>query len=101
MFEKLGEAIYRHRWLTLVAAGVFLLASLLMLVRGGDLTSGVIKDLESERAQHLVEQVLGHSLDTTLVAIFHAPDLDPDDDDFQAALKAALAPVRADPAVVS
>ena len=99
MANRLGMIIYRHRWLTLACAGVFLLLSLGLLWRGGDLTSGAIHGLESERATHLVEQVVGHPLDTTFVAIFTSPTLDPEDAAFQAALVAALAPLRGDSAV--
>ena len=100
-FEALGDLIYRHRWLTLALAGAFLTASLALLWRGGHLTSGTIEGLEAEHAQHLVEEVLGRPLDTTFAAIFEASDLEPDDQEFDSAMAAALAPLRADPAVLS
>jgi RND superfamily putative drug exporter len=99
LFERLGTVIYRFRWLTLGLALVLLLASLAMVWRGGELTTGTIGGLEAEAAQKLVDQVVGHAEDTTFVAIFHSADLDPDDEAFTDALSQALEPLRADPAV--
>ena len=53
MFEVLGAKIHRYRWLTLALAGAFLVASLVVLFRGGDLTGGTIHGIESERAQQI------------------------------------------------
>jgi putative drug exporter of the RND superfamily len=101
MFAKLGSVIYRRRWLTLGLAGLFLLASAGLLVRGGTLTSGVIHDMESERAQGLIEELFGHPLDTMFVAIFQAKDLAPEDEAFQVAMQKALEPLRHDARVLS
>ena len=104
IFERLGHFEFRHLWLTHIASAVFLALSVLVLVHGGELTGSTIHDIESERAQSVVEEVLGHSMDTTFVAIFRAvspPLTDPRNADFQAAVNAALGPVRADPRVLS
>jgi RND superfamily putative drug exporter len=95
MFESLGAFIHRRRHLVLVLAGLFLAASAVMLWRGGTLTSGNIRGLEAERAQALVEEVVGHPAETTFVAVVHGDALDP------VAVSAAVAPLRADPRVLS
>ena len=99
IFERLGAFVYRRRWLTLGVCGLFLVASLLVVVRGGQLTGGRIDGIESERAQAVVEKVLGHTMDTTVVAVFRSKDQDPRNQAFQAAVKDALAPLEQDPRV--
>ena len=99
MFEALGTVVYRHRWLVLWLAAAFLAGSIAMLVHGGELTSGEIPNLEALQAQRLIDGVMGHPEETTILVIFEAPGLDPDDEPFQAAMKAALDPLRADPRV--
>jgi RND superfamily putative drug exporter len=101
MFEALGATIYRHRWLTLLLAGAFLLASLTTLFFGGDLTGGTIHGIESERAQTIAATIQGRSVETTFIAVFHHPTLDARDGAFHEAMQRALEPLRADPAVQS
>ncbi len=101
MFAALARFIHRRRWSTLAASTLFLAASIAMVVRGGKLTGGSFGDREAEKTQRLVEQVLGHSTDTTFVVIFHSDALDPREQPFQAAMKAALAPLASDPDVLS
>jgi putative drug exporter of the RND superfamily len=101
MFAALAVFIYRRRWWTLAASTLFLAASIVMVLRGGKLTGGTFGDREAEKTQRLVEQVLGHSNDTTFVAVFHSDALDPRQPPFQAAMKAALAPLAQSPDVLS
>jgi RND superfamily putative drug exporter len=101
MFEKLGPLMHRRRWLALGLAGLFLVGALGLLLRGGTLTSGVIHDMESERAQGLIEELFGHPLDTMFLVIFEAKDLAPEDQAFQDAMQKALEPLRHDPRVLS
>ncbi len=101
MFATLATLIYRRRWWTLAASTLFLAAAIATVLRGGRLTGGSFGDGEAEKTQRLVEQVLGHSNDTTFVAVFHSDTLDPREPPFQGAMKAALAPLAADPDVVS
>jgi len=101
MFESLGPFVYRHRWATLIASGLFLVVAFVLLFRGGAMTSGHIRGLEAERAQALVTEVLGHPQDATFIAAFSSKDLDPDDDAFQAAMAKALEPLRKDPRIAS
>ncbi len=97
MFAALAAFVYRRRWWTLAASTLFLAASIAMVLRGGKLTGGTFGDREAEKTQRLVEQVLGHSNDTTFVAVFHSDALDPREPPFQAAMAAALAPSRPTP----
>jgi RND superfamily putative drug exporter len=101
MFERLGSIVYRHRALTLGLTAVFLAGSIGLLLRGGTLTSGVIHDMESERAQGVIEELFGHPLETMFVAIFQARDLVPEDEAFQTAMQNAVEPLRHDPRVLS
>src|SRR5262245_59769054 len=101
MFAALATFIYRRRWWTLVASALFLAASIAMVVRGGRLTGGTFGDREAEKTQRLVEQVVGHSTDTTFIAVFHSDALDAQAPPFQAAMKAALAPLANHPDVLS
>ena len=96
-FERLGQWVFTHRWLTLAGSTVFLALAVVTLTRGGVLTGPIIQGIEAERAQAVVEQVLGHTMDTTVVALFRANAMDPRNQDFQSAIKDALEPVRADP----
>ena len=101
MFAALGAFIYRKRWATLVVSLLFLVASIAMVARGGKLTSARFGDNEAWQTEHLVEQVVGHATNTTFVVIFHSDTKDPRNEPFQAAMKAALAPLSGDPRVLS
>jgi putative drug exporter of the RND superfamily len=101
MFEALGAKVHRYRWLILALSGAFLLASLAMLLRGGDLTGGTIHGIESERAQQIAASIQGRSADTTFVAVFRHPTLDARDGAFHEAMQRALEPLRGDPSVQS
>jgi RND superfamily putative drug exporter len=101
MFAALASFIYKRSWWTLAASTLFLAASIAMVLHGGRLTGGSFGDGEAERTQRLVEEVLGHSNDTTFVVVFHSDALDPREPPFRAAIKAALDPLAGDPAVLS
>jgi len=98
---RLGAFIFRRRWATLVVTGVFLLLSIVSLVRGGPLTSGDIPGLESKEADRAMEAITGRKLDTTMVVHFQHAELAPGGREFEAAMNAALAPLRGDPRVSS
>ncbi len=101
MGPSYSRFIYRYRYLVLVLAGAFLVLSGILLRRGGALTSGNIRDLESERAQAMVAEVLGHPSETTFVAVLQSKDLDPGSPEYQEQVKHALAPLQGDPRVLS
>lgn len=101
MFALLATFIYKQRWGVLVAASVFLFASIGMVLRGGKLTGGSFGDREAEKTQKLVEKVLGFSNDTTFVIVFQSDQLDPGEAPFREAMTAALQPLTGDPDVLS
>ncbi len=95
MFTALGRFIFLHRWLTLAAAGVFLLVAVASLWRGGTLTGGTVAGLEASEADALMAGVVGRDADLTVVALFRGGTSAPDDE----AIEAALRPLRTDPRV--
>jgi RND superfamily putative drug exporter len=101
MLAGLARFIFRRRVETLIASTLFLVAAIAMVIHGGKLTGGSFGDREAEQTQRLVEQVLGHSTDTTFIVVFHSDALDPHKAPFAEAMKAALAPLAADPDVLA
>ncbi len=100
MFYALGAFIYRRRWPTLIAAAIFLALAIASLVRGGTLTGGTIEGLEAARADSLVTSVVGRNPETTLLVLFRSEPLSARSKDFEAAMAAALQPLRSDPHVL-
>jgi uncharacterized membrane protein YdfJ with MMPL/SSD domain len=102
MFDRLGAVMYRQRWPVICVSVAFLVLSIVVLIRGGDLTTGgIIRTLESERAGEVVDNVLGHPFETTFVALFESSELDSRDQAFHDAMRAALDPLRADARVAT
>ncbi|HEY8943576.1 MAG TPA: MMPL family transporter, partial [Polyangiaceae bacterium] len=101
MLEALGRFVHRRRWLVLLGTGALLVVAVLMLARGGHLTGGTIRDLEAERAQLLVEEVIGHPPDSTWIAVFRAVRADLDEAALRAAVGRALEPLRSHPSVLA
>jgi len=101
MFTRLGRfALGRRRGILVTSAAVLVLA-VLVLLRGGRLSSGATTGIESDTAQRLLERQLAFSGDSSFLILFHARRLGTDDPRFMAALHDALAPLRADPRVRS
>ena len=101
MFEWLGGAVVRRRWAILLASASFLVLAVLLLLRGGTLTAGHIRGLESDRAQEAAAEVMGHPLDTAFVAVLRSPENEPSDAAFRAAMREMLGPIASDPRVAS
>ncbi|MBI5500597.1 MAG: MMPL family transporter [Deltaproteobacteria bacterium] len=101
MLEALGRTIHRHAVLTLVLSGAFLAGAVALLLRGGDLGTGVVHGLEAEEAQRLADEVTGQSQDTLLVVIFEDRGPAGDAAGFRASVGRALRPLRGDPRVAS
>jgi RND superfamily putative drug exporter len=99
--RALGVFAYRRRVAVLVVAGVWFAVALLLLARGGRLSTGAIHGLEAERAEQLAEAVVGRTTATTLVVVFQSPDTEPGDPAFADAMDRALAPLARDPRVRS
>jgi hypothetical protein len=91
MFTALAVFVYARRWWTLAASALFLAVSIALLLHGGRLRGASFSAGEAEQTQRLVEQVLGHSADTTFVAVFHRDRWDPGERPFRDAMNAALA----------
>src|SRR4051812_38262901 len=101
MFEALGSFIYRRCWLVLLGAGALLVLAVFMLLRGGALSGGIIRDLEAEQAERLTEDVLGHSRKVAFVAVFRAKHAGLTESELRAAVSDAVAPLRRLPGVQS
>jgi RND superfamily putative drug exporter len=97
VLESFGALIYRRRFRTLALSALVLALSLVSLVRGGPLTGGSIEGLEANRAQELVDHVMGRPSDTTFLVVLDArPGEKLDEPAFASAVDAALEPVRRD-----
>ncbi len=100
LLERWARFVVERRWWVLVLTGLFIAGAIALLVRGGPLSSGSFRDIESERAEKLVERVTGHANEVTFVVIFTAKQeagalLLP------LAMKEALEPLRSDSRVSS
>lgn len=101
MYSSLGSFIHRRRWLTLLASAVFLVASVLLLARGGRLAGASMAGLEANRAQSVVDAITGRRHEMTIAVVFQSGDLAPTDPEFTSAMWRAVAPLRNDPRVAS
>jgi RND superfamily putative drug exporter len=101
MFGAWGRRLYRRRWLVLGMNGAIVAAAAGMLLAGGRLTTGAIRGTEAYRAQRLAEAALGFPGASSFTVIFHSADLAVPDPRFAHALRAALAPLAADPRVAA
>ncbi len=100
MLEALGALVFRFRWAVLVASAAFLAGAVLVLSRGGNLTTGDIDGLESQAAQERIDAITGRPADTTVVAVFHGlPGKTVGADELADAIDVALEPLRSDPRV--
>ena len=99
MFAALGRFAIRRRRLILGASALTLGLAIVVLLRGGTLSSGATEGIESDSAQRLVERELAYPGDSSFMILFRARTLDVDDPRFMSALHDALAPLRSDPRV--
>ena len=103
MFAGWGRIVYRYRWATLVGSGILLALSVVGLMMGGTLTSGgpLTSNLDSYKASNLMTADLGQAKVTSAFdLIFKSSSLQATDPAFEAAVKAALAPIQSDPRIV-
>ncbi len=96
MFRAIGEFAHRRRWSILIAAALLLAASIASLVRGGPLTGPTVKALEADRADRLVESIVGRNDDTTVLVLFRSKTLKPSQKAFTDEMDRVLAPLRTD-----
>lgn len=102
MLHSLGRLALRHSKAILVLAGLWFALSVWVLTSGiGRLSTGAISGLEADRAGEIVDSILGRAPDTTFIAIFTSPSLDPAESPFREAMQAALRPLERDSRVTS
>ena len=98
LFTAWGHFVYRFRWIVLVISIAMLVASGYIASRGGKLESGgSAQTAESGRASTLIERELPRAGGSTFTLIFSSETLTSwKSEEFQSAVTAALAPLRAD-----
>ncbi len=101
MFEAWGRWVFHHRRGTLVVSGLVLFASLVLLVRGGPLTTKAIHGIEADDALALIDRELPQLGASGFTIIFQSPSLTAADDAFSQAVLAAVLPLRTNPHVAS
>ncbi|HSP98573.1 MAG TPA: MMPL family transporter [Candidatus Dormibacteraeota bacterium] len=98
-FRWLARFALRRSGLILAVCAVVLVAGGLVLLRGGRLSAGTTEGIESDIAQRIIEEKLAYPGDSSFIILFRARELAPGNPRFSEALRAALAPLRADPRV--
>lgn len=101
MFERWGRFIYTWRKAVLAASSVFLVLSVLVLVRGGTLTHGTIHGIEAQRAAEILDRELKPAEVDGFTVIFESDALTTDDERYRSAVLAAVEPLRHHPDVRS
>ncbi|HYR93022.1 MAG TPA: MMPL family transporter, partial [Methylomirabilota bacterium] len=106
MLEGWGRFVHRRRWLVLAASLVLLVASGVLLARGGEFGSfDSVVSSESGRASALLNSQLprptGTPPGTTVLFVFESDTLVVTEPAFQTALLDAIAPLRTDARVQS
>ncbi|HYD49725.1 MAG TPA: MMPL family transporter [Terriglobales bacterium] len=92
-------ALRRHRAI-LLASGVILLLAVLVLIRGGTLSSGTTQGIESEIAQQQISRELAYPGESSFIILFKGRDgLTWRHPRYRPALTEALAGLRQDPRV--
>ncbi|MBI2918990.1 MAG: MMPL family transporter [Chloroflexi bacterium] len=103
MFRALARFVYRYRWPVLALWGVLLVVGIIYTPRLAHTLSGSsfsIEELESVRAQRLLERELGMSA-ATLMVVFHSDTLVASDPAFAAQMEAQASALRALPFVTN
>lgn len=99
MLSAWGRLVFRKRWWVLSASVLLLAASLALLQRGGQLTSGALEGTESEVGGRLLERALGTPGESSFSLLFESARHTADQPEFTTALRSALQELRADPRV--
>lgn len=101
MLLRLADLALRHPRVILACCAVVLAGAALTTWVGGRLSAGTTEGIESDTAQRLIERELDYPGDSSFLILFEAHALTPGTPEFTAALRAALAPLRADARVRS
>src|SRR4029077_3344562 len=103
-----GRFVYRRRWIVLVVSVLTLGVSIASLLSGGQLRNVPFRDTEAGRTNQLIRDEVPRptgapvAATASFVLIFTSTEgLDATDQRFVSDMNAALAPLRADPRVVS
>jgi RND superfamily putative drug exporter len=99
VFQVLGRFAFARRWPVIGASVVALLVAMAVLLRGGSLTSGDTQGTEADLGRKLVDAQLQLPGASSFVIVFAHDTLEVEDEAYAAALRDALAPLRADPRV--
>jgi RND superfamily putative drug exporter len=100
MYRWLARLALRRHRAVLAVCGVVLLLALLVLWRGGTLSSGKTQGIESEIAQDLISRELAYPGESSFLILFRGKDgLTWKDPRYREALAAALRGLRGDPRV--
>jgi RND superfamily putative drug exporter len=104
VFAGWGRIVYRYRWATLVASGLLLAISVVLLMMGGTLTSGgpLTSNLEAAKAGNLITSELGATKTTSnFFFIFKSDTFSVSDPAYKAAVTEALTTIQSDDRVSS
>lgn len=99
VLAQLGRLVYARRVPVLVVSSLYLVLSVLLLLRGGTLAPADTHGIEAEHVRSRIEAELRFPSDASFLALFRSSKYAAQEAPFQAALTRALAPVRADPSV--
>ena len=101
-FAAYGRFVHRRRRLVLALSALLLVASVPVVLRGGDLLSyDVPHDTEAGRAAALLERQLPGAADASFVLVFSHPTLTWQQAAFRSEVEQAVAPLAQDPRVAS
>jgi RND superfamily putative drug exporter len=96
MFAALGRLSVQRPWTVLLASGLVLIASAVVIARGGALSTGETRGTESDAARRLVDEELHLPGMSSFAIVFSSETLTNDDPRFIEAVTRALAPLRRD-----
>lgn len=99
VLTQLGRVVVARRVPVLVISSLYLLLSVVLLLRGGALAPTDTHGIEAEHVRSRVEAELRYPSDASFLALFRSAQHRATEAPFQAALSRALAPLRADPSV--
>ncbi|MFN8641423.1 MAG: MMPL family transporter [Candidatus Binatia bacterium] len=98
-FRALARLALHRPWQIIALCALVLISAGLVLWHGGRLSAGTTEGIESGIAQRIIEEKLAYPGDSSFLILFRGRDVAPGDARFADAVRAALAPLRADPRV--
>lgn len=95
LLDRWGRWIYHRRKATLVVSALVLALSIVVLARGGTLSTGTIHGVEADVGASLIEREIHPPEAQGFTIVFGHPTLTVDDEAFRSAVRDAVAPLRA------